>query len=118
MVDHDLSGGQFLAVRSAATPILLDPFTLARWRSRFHWGTASRSPVPADGARHDRVALFFWAIVYLPLADAITFYLAGPIYVTALISPEHGHPRQRKDGKPRKHKRAWRIPNHDVLPGG
>ena len=28
--------------------------------------------------------MFFWAVVYLPLADAITFYLAGPIYVTAL----------------------------------
>ncbi len=29
------------------------------------------------------VAAFFWAVQYLPLADAITFYLAGPIYVTA-----------------------------------
>ena len=27
--------------------------------------------------------MFFWAVAYLPLADAITFYLAGPIYVTA-----------------------------------
>jgi drug/metabolite transporter (DMT)-like permease len=30
------------------------------------------------------VVLFFWAVRYLPLADAITFYLAGPVYVTAL----------------------------------
>ena len=28
--------------------------------------------------------MFFWAVTYLPLADAVTFYLAGPIYVTAL----------------------------------
>ncbi len=28
--------------------------------------------------------MFFWAVSYLPLADAVTFYLAGPIYVTAL----------------------------------
>ena len=30
------------------------------------------------------VAAFFWAVAYLPLADVVTFYLAGPIYVTAL----------------------------------
>ena len=28
--------------------------------------------------------MFFWAVRYLPLADATTFYLAAPIYVTAL----------------------------------
>jgi drug/metabolite transporter (DMT)-like permease len=30
------------------------------------------------------VAMFFWSVSYLPLADTVTFYLAGPIYVTAL----------------------------------
>jgi len=30
------------------------------------------------------VGMFFWAVSYLPLADTVTFYLAGPIYVTAL----------------------------------
>jgi drug/metabolite transporter (DMT)-like permease len=30
------------------------------------------------------VAAFFAAVVYLPLADVITYYLAGPIFVTAL----------------------------------
>ena len=28
--------------------------------------------------------MFFWAVSQLPLADTKTFYLAGPIYVTAL----------------------------------
>ena len=28
--------------------------------------------------------MFFWAVTYLPLADTVTFYLAAPIYVTAL----------------------------------
>ena len=28
--------------------------------------------------------MFFLAVAYLPLADVMTFYLAGPIYVTAL----------------------------------
>jgi drug/metabolite transporter (DMT)-like permease len=29
-------------------------------------------------------ALFFWALTFLPLASVMTYYLAGPIYVTAL----------------------------------
>lgn len=29
-------------------------------------------------------ALFFWALTFLPLADVMTYYLAGPIYVTAM----------------------------------
>lgn len=29
-------------------------------------------------------ALFFWAVSTLPLAEVITYYMAGPIYVTAL----------------------------------
>lgn len=28
------------------------------------------------------VAFFYWAVIYLPLADAVAFYLAGPIFVT------------------------------------
>ena len=76
--------GEFLAVRSAATLLLLTPFI---WRA----GRAVFTGAPRPGLQSLRmvlgtteVALFFWALVYLPLADAITFYLAGPIYVTAL----------------------------------
>lgn len=76
--------GEFLAVRSGATLILLAPFI---WRI----GRAVFTGAPRPGLQLLRmalgtteVALFFWAIVYLPLADAIAFYLAGPIYVTAL----------------------------------
>jgi drug/metabolite transporter (DMT)-like permease len=29
-------------------------------------------------------SLFFWALTFLPLAGVMTYYLAGPIYVTAL----------------------------------
>ena len=29
-------------------------------------------------------ALFYAAVVYLPLADVMSFYMAGPIYVAAL----------------------------------
>jgi len=76
--------GEFLAVRSGATLLLLAPFI---WRV----GRAVFIGAPHPGLQLLRmalgtteVALFFWAIVHLPLADAITFYLAGPIYVTAL----------------------------------
>lgn len=30
------------------------------------------------------VAFFYWAVIYLPLADTVAFYLAGPIFVTLL----------------------------------
>jgi len=75
---------QFLLIRSATTLLLLAPFI---WRA----GRAAFWNAPRPGLQLARcmlstaeVVLFFWAVVYLPLADAITFYLAGPIYVTAL----------------------------------
>jgi drug/metabolite transporter (DMT)-like permease len=33
------------------------------------------------------VVCFYWAVVYLPLADTVTYYMAAPIYVTALAGP-------------------------------
>src|SRR3546814_1322722 len=33
------------------------------------------------------VASFFWSVRYLPLADAMTFYMAAPLFVTALSVP-------------------------------
>src|SRR3546814_6776577 len=37
------------------------------------------------------VAAFYWSVRYLPLADAMTFYMAAPLFVTALSvrSEEH-----------------------------
>lgn len=32
------------------------------------------------------VACFYWAVTHLPLADVMTYYLAGPIYVAALAA--------------------------------
>ena len=78
------SVAQFLLIRSATTLLLLAPFI---WRA----GRAAFANAPRPGLQLLRcvlstaeVVLFFWAVMYLPLADAITFYLAGPIYVTAL----------------------------------
>src|SRR3954470_8211493 len=76
--------GEFMALRSALTLVLLSPFI---WRA----GRAAFTNVPRPGIQVLRVlfsscevAMFFWAVSYLPLADTTTFYLAGPIYVTAL----------------------------------
>jgi drug/metabolite transporter (DMT)-like permease len=38
------------------------------------------------------VFFFYWAVSVLPLADAMTYYLAGPIYVTVLAALVLGEP--------------------------
>jgi drug/metabolite transporter (DMT)-like permease len=78
------SVAELLLVRSAAALILLAPFVR-------RVGIAAFTRAPRPGLQVVRVvlstlevAMFFWAVSYLPLADTVTFYLAGPIYVTAL----------------------------------
>src|SRR5258708_7223451 len=78
------SVGQLLLLRSGTTLLLLSPLI---WRA----GNVAFTSAPRPGLQLLRivlstleVAMFFWAVSYMPLADAITFYLAGPIYVTAL----------------------------------
>jgi drug/metabolite transporter (DMT)-like permease len=76
--------GEFLLIRSAMTLLLLSPFI---WRA----GKRAFTKMPRPGLQVARVvlstaeiAMFFWAVIYMPLADTTTFYLAGPIFVTAL----------------------------------
>ncbi|HEY8267500.1 MAG TPA: DMT family transporter, partial [Xanthobacteraceae bacterium] len=78
------SVGQLLLIRSVAALVLLAPFV---WRE----GIAAYTNMERPGLQALRallstveVAFFYWAVAYLPLADVVTFYLAGPIYVTAL----------------------------------
>jgi drug/metabolite transporter (DMT)-like permease len=78
------SVGELLLVRSAAALVLLAPFVAQA-------GVAAFTQAPRPALQLARivlstleVAMFFWAVSYLPLADTVTFYLAGPIYVTAL----------------------------------
>src|SRR5882757_5707920 len=75
---------QMLLIRSMAALLLLSPLI---WRE----GARSFAAAPRPGLQVARVMLsvtesimFFWAVNYLPLADTVTFYLAAPIYVTAL----------------------------------
>ena len=75
--------GQLLLFRACAALVVLSPFI---WRARGEFVT-----LPRPGLQLLRVTLsafeiaaFFFATVYLPLADVITFYMASPIFVTAL----------------------------------
>jgi drug/metabolite transporter (DMT)-like permease len=77
------SVGELLLVRSVAGLILLAPLVGRA-------GIAAFTSAPRPGLQLIRVvlstaevAMFFWAVSYLPLADTVTFYLAAPIYVTA-----------------------------------
>src|ERR1700730_13748692 len=80
----DYSVAELLLIRSAAALVLLAPFIRKS-------GWVGFTPAPRPALQVARVvlsalevAMFFWAVSYLPLADTVTFYLAGPIYVTAL----------------------------------
>ncbi|HEY5818818.1 MAG TPA: DMT family transporter [Mesorhizobium sp.] len=76
--------GQLLLIRSAAALLILSPFIYrAGWRSLFD--------IERPGLMATRVCLttievssFYYAVAYMPLADAITFWMAAPIYVAAL----------------------------------
>jgi drug/metabolite transporter (DMT)-like permease len=86
------SPGQILLFRSAAALIILMPFFLrAGVGSLFAlerpWLHVLRLVFATT-----EVFFFYWAVSGLPLADTMTYYLAGPIYVTvlaALLLKEH-----------------------------
>jgi drug/metabolite transporter (DMT)-like permease len=80
------SVGQLLLVRSVAGLVFLAPFL-----KREGWRAFANAPRPLIQWLRPvfatfEVACFYWALAYMPLADVMTFYLAGPIYVTA-VSP-------------------------------
>lgn len=77
------SVGQILLIRSIAALAILAPFI---WREGASFFSIARPRVQIARAicGTAEVALFYWAVIYLPLADVMTFYLAGPIYVTAM----------------------------------
>jgi len=78
------SVGQVLLIRSFAGLVALTPFIWAA-------GAASLFRIERPGLQALRAALatvevfcFYAAVQYLPLADAMTYWLAAPIYVAAL----------------------------------
>jgi drug/metabolite transporter (DMT)-like permease len=77
------SVGQLLLLRAAAALFVLSP---SIWRQRSAFGRLERPWLQLLRVILStlEVAAFFLATVYLPLADVITYYLACPIFVTAL----------------------------------
>jgi drug/metabolite transporter (DMT)-like permease len=80
----DYSVGELLLIRSAAALVFLVPFLRSAGVEAFITAPRPALQVVRIVLSALEVAMFFWAVSYLPLADAVTFYLAGPIYVTAL----------------------------------
>lgn len=75
--------GQVLLIRSIAALAVLAPFI---WRDRGAFATTPRWGIQTLRAvlATVEVACFYWGVMYLPLADVMTYYLAGPIFVTAI----------------------------------
>jgi drug/metabolite transporter (DMT)-like permease len=74
--------GELLLLRGCAALVLLAPMI---WRHRTEFARLERPGLQLIrvGLSTLEVAAFFVAVVYLPLADVITYYLASPIFVTA-----------------------------------
>lgn len=77
------SVGQLLFLRACAALLLLSPLI---WTQRHQFLHLERPGLQLFRVVLStlEVAAFFLATVYLPLADVITYYLAGPIFVTAM----------------------------------
>jgi drug/metabolite transporter (DMT)-like permease len=78
------SVSQVLLIRSAAALLILSPLL---WRG----GLRALTCVERPGMQVSRFVLssaevyfFYYAVVYLPLADVMTYWLAAPIYVAAM----------------------------------
>jgi drug/metabolite transporter (DMT)-like permease len=80
------SVGQLLLLRACAALLLLSPLI---WRHRADFISLQRPWLQLLRVILStlEVAAFFLAAQYLPLADVITYYLASPIFVTALSAP-------------------------------
>jgi drug/metabolite transporter (DMT)-like permease len=75
--------GQLLALRGCAALLVLSPL-IWRHRAQFYALERPRLQLIRVVLSTLEVAAFFLATIYLPLADVTTYYLACPIFVTAL----------------------------------
>ena len=85
------SVAEVLMIRSLAALIMLGPMLLPLYRAEglapFLKISQPRWQVARIVCSTLEVACFYWAVSELPLANVISFYLAGPIFVTALSGP-------------------------------
>jgi len=77
------SVGQVILIRSLAALVILAPFL---WRAGLQPIVKAEKPL-LQGTRvffsTFEVFAFYYAVMYLPLADVMTYWLAAPIYVAA-----------------------------------
>jgi drug/metabolite transporter (DMT)-like permease len=78
------SVGQVLLVRSAAALVTLAPFVKREGLAAFTQAPRPWLQIVRAAFATLEVACFYWALTDMSLADVMTFYLAGPIYVTAM----------------------------------
>jgi drug/metabolite transporter (DMT)-like permease len=77
---------QILLFRSCAAGLILIPVIWRMGWRRFVYVDRPRLQFARAILATVEVILFYWAVRYLPLADAMTYYLAGPIYVTVMAA--------------------------------
>lgn len=78
------SVGQVLLIRSIAALVVLSPLL---WRMGWRQLVTVERPgmqVLRVGLSSLEVYAFYFAVIYLPLADVMTYWLAAPIYVAAM----------------------------------
>ena len=75
---------QILFLRSIAALLILAPFIIRGGIDAFRNAPQPGLQILRACLATFEVACFYLSVWYLPLADAMTFYLAGPIYVTAM----------------------------------
>jgi len=78
------SVGQLLLVRTAAGLLVMAPLILRTGRGRFRHPPRPRLQLLRVGLSTAESGLFYWALAGLPLAEGMTYYMAGPVYVAAL----------------------------------
>lgn len=76
--------GQILLMRSAAAIVILAPFIKREGLSAFRNAPRPGLQILRAVFATLEVFCFYWALNGMSLADTMTFYLAGPIYVTAM----------------------------------
>ncbi|ESX01717.1 DMT family transporter [Mesorhizobium sp. M0179] len=78
------SVGQVVLIRSIGAFIVLGPMIANQGAGRLFQMERPVLQILRVLATTVDTALFYAAVVYLPLADVMSFYMAGPIYVAAL----------------------------------
>ncbi|SCM77353.1 putative integral membrane protein [uncultured Pleomorphomonas sp.] len=76
--------GQIVLVRSLAALVVLVPLLLKGGAPELVRLERPGMQMSRAGLATAEIVFFYMAIRFLPLADVMTFYLAGPIYVAAL----------------------------------